>query len=90
MLSSAPNETTYTQVANILISSVELSGPEISFNGTGFSAPNSVAVASFGGVDADYTVVVSDTLVTATWRSTGVAAITAKPVLSFISSSDPN
>ena len=82
--------TSYTQSASIVLTNAVLSGQTISITGSGFIQTDVVPVASFGGIDADTTTVVSDTEVVADWSSTGVAAISAAPVLRFISGSNVN
>jgi len=71
-----------------MVTDAVLVSQSINFTGSGFPVTSFVAVASFGGVDADTTVVVSSTEVIAKWGSTGVAAISAIPVLRFIDGSN--
>lgn len=85
--SQNPLLTNYTQVANIIVTNATISGQQITFTGPGFPGAGYLPIASFGGVDADTTVVVTSQEILATWTTTGIAPITAVPVLRFVNSS---
>lgn len=84
---SSTSSATYSQSVLYPVTSSSLSGVTITFTGSNFPTDGSfTASATFGGVAASSTTVVSSTSVEATWTATGIAAASEVPVLIFTSS----